>query len=133
MLVNRIKFGFVDLSLHDLRVFMGFVTVIVLLFWVWGYFSMSRSSEFLFAEKYIRASKIVEERIGEIRSSRLGFVNFKARHSKNGSMAIFHIVLDGSRQSGVAYFRLRAARGDWQIESATLQTSEGTVIDLSSK
>jgi hypothetical protein len=133
MLEKRIKFGFLDLNLRDFGVFIFFVTALIILSWPWSYISMKNSEAFKFAHSYIESNQTVKEALGEIKSSRLGLINYKARYSGDNSTAMFHIVIYGRNKSGVAYFNLKGASAGWQIENAVLEIEDENSINIGPK
>lgn len=130
MLEKRIKFGVLDLSIRDFGIFILVIFAIIIFSWPLSYISMAKSDAVKFAQSYIESNQTVKENLGEIKSSRLGLINYKARYSNPVSTAMFSIVLEGSNRSGTAYFNLKGTAAGWQIESATLEIADGNSIDI---
>jgi hypothetical protein len=116
-------------GLRKIGYFVGVGLLVILLMWGWGYYSLLNRGSYDFGVNFVKANHAVNETLGEIKSSRLGFANVREHYSAGRWQSKFNIVLTGEKKSGVVFLNLESSTDGWKVIDATLKTNEG-LIDI---
>lgn len=127
---KEIKFGALTLSRENIKYYVLVGLLIFVGMWAWGYIDLLNSSGYNFAKEYLTSNQKVIDTLGQIKSSRPGFANFKRSYSAGLWTAKFSVVLEGDKISGVAFMKMKSADSGWQIEEATLKAEDQESIRL---
>lgn len=114
-------------SSRNIKYYVSAGLLIFSIMWVSGYVFLLYSSDYSFALNFIKSNQTVMEALGNITSSRPGFVNFNRRFVGGSGTAKFNVVLKGEKTSGVVYVDLEGSEQGWTVKDASLETESGTV------
>lgn len=121
---TKYKFGRLEIGRNEIKIYVALFLAIIIGLWTWGYIDLLNSNEYAFVRNYLTSNRIVEETLGEIKSTRPEFSNFKRHYSAGKWASKFQIVIEGSKSSGVVYIKIKSSEASWVIEEATLAAND---------
>jgi hypothetical protein len=98
--MNEKRIGWLRLDKKSIKYYVQGAVVVVALMWTWGYVSTMNSDAFAFAQQYVRSNPKTLEAFGPIKSTRLGFFNFKMSYAFGVWTARFQVVTVGEKKNG---------------------------------
>ncbi len=130
MAIEKFRVGKLGFSRKEVKYYLCAGLLIFLIAWVYGYILLLNSSGYSFGLDYLKNNKIVQEQLGNIVSSRPGFVNFKSRFSEGKSSASFYVVLKGDKASGIVFLALESLDKEWKVKTSNLKLDRGGSYQL---
>lgn len=106
--------------LGNFRYAAGVIILVIILMWTWGYVSTLNSDAYAFGDRYVREEPKILVTFGPIKSTRLGFMNFKRSYSAGVWVAKFQIVVTGEKKTGTVSLALKSSESGWLVEDSNV-------------
>ncbi|MFN3698367.1 MAG: cytochrome c oxidase assembly factor Coa1 family protein [Pseudobdellovibrio sp.] len=114
-----------DLKKINKKLLLGIVLVFTVLVWTAAYVLCSKSDPYQKAIEFSSTNHVVNEKLGKIKSSRLGLYSFRVSENMTYGSAEFTVVLSGEKKKGSIYFLLtKDSSTGWMVRRAVLNSGE---------
>lgn len=118
------RIGWLRFDKKSIKYYVQGAVIVVALMWTWGYVSTMNSDAFAFAQQYVRANPKALETFGPIKSTRLGFFNFKMSYAGGVWTTKFLVVTVGEKKSGAVAMSLKSSDHGWLVEDEKVSLDE---------
>jgi len=108
-----------------------FLTMLIVISSISGYYIAKTSEPYLFATKFINNNDAVSKELGDIQSQSLSFFGYSVKYTGPNGKASFKISIIGiTGLSGDIYLDLEKETGTWQVTKANLIKIDGSTINI---